>query len=139
MNPSLGHPRLQSLILRAACLMSLLTLGAVFAPEYVLGKLNWFLGLGKLPDSVLLRYLGSGGSFVYIITGLLMWMMAGDVVRYRPMIVFSAWLMLAAAPIYAYINIHTGMPRWCAVMDVVTCLGFGAALLWACHARPKSA
>ena len=64
MNPSLGHPRLQSLILRAACLMSLLTLGAVFAPEYVLGKLNWFLGFGKLPDSVLLRYLGSGGSFV---------------------------------------------------------------------------
>ncbi len=76
MNPSLGHPRLQTLILRAACLMSLLTLGAVFAPDYVLGKLNWFLGLGKLPDSVLLRYLGSGGSFVYIITGLLMWMMS---------------------------------------------------------------
>ncbi|MDP1587615.1 MAG: hypothetical protein Q8M07_07735 [Prosthecobacter sp.] len=136
--PALGRPHLQSILLKAAGAISLLTIGAVFAPDYVLGKLNWFLGMGKLPDSVLLRYLGSGGSLVYIITGLLMWMMAGDVVRYRSMIVFCAWIMLAAAPIYWYINTHTGMPRWWMLMDTVACLVFGAALLWACHARPKN-
>jgi hypothetical protein len=139
MNPCPGHPHFQSLILRTACLISLLTLGTVFAPEYVLGKLHWFLGMGKLPDSALLRYLGSGGSFVYIITGVLMWMMAADVVRYRPMIVLSAWITLAAAPIFAYVNIHTGTPRWWMLMDTVTCLVFGAALLWACYVKPRTA
>lgn len=137
-NPALiGRPHLQSLLLKTAGAISLVTLGAVFAPDYVLGKLHWLLGMGRLPDSVLLRYLGAGGSFVYIVTGILMWMMAGDVVRYRPMIVVSAWITLAAAPIYCYINRHTGMPLWWTLMDSLTCLAFGAALLWACHARPK--
>lgn len=119
--------------------MSLPTFSAVIAPDYVLGKLNWLLGLGKLPDSVLLRYLGSGGSFVYVLTGVLMWVMAGDVVRYRPIIVLCAWIMLAAAPIYLYIDTHTGMPWWWMMMDTETCLVFGALLLWACHAKPNSA
>lgn len=136
---TIGHPRLQSLLLKTAGAVSLVTLSAVFAPDYVLSQLHWLLGMGKLPDSVLLRYLGAGGSFVYIITGILMWMMAGDVVRYRPMIVLSAWIMLAAAPIYAYINLHTGMPGWWMAMDAMSCLAFGLVLLWACHARPKSA
>ncbi len=134
---SIGHPQLQSFLLKTAGTISLVTLGAVFAPDYVLGKLNWLLGMGKLPDSALLRYLGAGGSFVYIVTGILMWMMAGDVVRYRPMIVMSAWIMLTAAPIYWYINTHTGMPLWWMLMDSIACLAFGITLLWACHDRPK--
>lgn len=132
----IGRPHLQSLVLKVAAATSLITLGAVFAPDYALGKLQWLLGMGRLPDSALLRYLGAGGSFVYIVTGILMWVMAGDVVRYRPMIVLSAWIMLAAAPIYAYINLHTGMPLWWMAMDVVACLVLGTVLLWACHAKP---
>lgn len=127
------------MLLKAAGAISLVTISAVFAPDYVLGKLNWFLGMGKLPDSVLLRYLGAGGSFVYVVTGILMWMMAGDVVRYRPMIVLSAWICVAAGPIYWYINTHTGMPGWWMAMDAMSCLAFGLVLLWACHARPRSA
>ena len=135
----IGRPHLQSLLLKTAGAISLVTLGAVFAPDYVLGKLHWLLGMGKLPDSALLRYLGAGGSFVSIVTGILMWMMAGDVVRYRPMIVMSSWITLAAAPIYWYINRHTGMPLWWTLMDSLTCLAFGLALLWAYHARPRGA
>ncbi len=133
-----GHPRFQAILLKTAGAISFVTLGAVFAPDYALGKLHWLLGMGRLPESALLRYLAAGGSFVYIITGLLMWVMAGDVVRYRPMIVLSAWIVLVAAPIYWLINTQAGMPLWWAWMDTLACLAFGIALLWACHAKQKT-
>jgi hypothetical protein len=61
----------------------------------------------------------------------MLWMISCDVARHRPLVRFAAYASLIAAPLYWWIDQHTGMPTWWILMDAVVTLIFGAALLWA--------
>ncbi len=126
-----GGPRLQKWVLRAMALVSVPVLPALFAPHFTVEKLSWLTGFGQPPPLPLLHYLAAGGSLVYLILSGLLWIIAGDVVRYRPLVRFMAWASLVAAPLLWWIDSHTGMPRWWVMMDAVSCLVGGAVLLWA--------
>lgn len=108
-------------------------------PRLVLEKFHWLLGLGKLPDSILLRYLGAGGAFVYGVQGLLLWMIASDVAKYRALVLFAAWTYIVASPVFWFIGARTGMPGWWAAIDTISCLAAGSLLLWACLHRRQTA
>jgi len=54
-------------------------------------------------------------------------------VRYRPLVLASAWICLLGAPAYLWIDTQSGLPCWWVAMDSLSCLLFGAAILWACH------
>jgi len=126
-----GDPRWQKLILRLMAVVSLPVLPAVFAPHFTVEKLSWMLGFGQPPEVPLLFFVTAGGSFVYLILGGLLWMFSCDVVRYRPLILFAAWASLLAGPVYWWIDTRTGMPLWWVLMDVLSCVIAGGALLWA--------
>jgi hypothetical protein len=136
--PVQGNPRLQRLTLRVAAVMGCVTSPAVLLPRMAVEKLSWLIGHGQPPDVPLIYYLGGGGSVVYVLVCAMLWIIAGDVVRYRPLVVFSAWGFLASAPAFLSIDLQSRMPLWWVAMDTVSCALFGTALLWACH-RPQAA
>lgn len=64
--------------------------------------------------------------------GLLLWIIAGDLVRYRPLVVATGGIYLFGAPVFWLIHASAGTPRWWAVMDVLSCSLAGAGLLALC-------
>ncbi len=113
----LGNLRLQRLILRVVALLSLIVVPAVLLPNVALEKLSWLLGSGQAPQVPLLTYLIGGGCTVYLAVALMLWIMSGDVVRYRPLVVFVGWVYLVGAPLLLWIAWSAGMPGWWIIMD----------------------
>ena len=130
-----GNLRLQKIILRAMALAALPVLPAVFAPRLTVEKLSWVLGFGEPPHVTLIYYLAAGGSLLYLLLAILLWMLSCDVVRYRPLIVFVAVACVAVAPVFGWLDTHVGMPRWWMLMDAVSCLVGGLLLLWALRGK----
>lgn len=125
------HLRLQKWILRIMALVALPVVPAIFAPHLTVEKLSWLLGFGQPPKTPLLFYLGAGGSCIYLIFSAMLWIISSDVVRYRPLVVFTAWVCVICGPLYVWIDTQTEMPRWWWLMDSLSCFLGGVALLWA--------
>ncbi len=68
-------------------------------------------------------------SYTYGVHGLSLWLIASDVKRFHPFVVFNAIAFLLAAPVFLLIDLTSGMPWWWAAGDPVSCGLFGAALL----------
>jgi hypothetical protein len=132
-----GNVRLQRWLLRIAAVISFITLPAILLPRQTIEKLSWMVGFGRPPQSALLLYFGAGGSFVYVALGVFFWLFSNDAVRYRPLVLASAWISLLGAPAFLWIDWQCGLPAWWIAMDSFSCLLFGAALLWACSARKE--
>lgn len=135
--PTRGNLRFQRLILRVAALASFLATPAIVLPRMTVEKLSWLMGFGQPPELPLLIYVTAGGSCVLVAEALLLWIISGDVVRYRPLVTFVAWFFLAAAPLFLWIDSQAGLPRWWIAMDTLSCLSLGGALVWACYSTPR--
>jgi hypothetical protein len=135
--PARGNPRLQRLVLRVAALVSFIAAPAIVLPRIAVEKLSWLMGFGQPPMLPMLVYLTAGGSCVLIAEAFMLWLISGDVVRYRPLVVFVAWFFLAAAPLFLWIDSQAGLPLWWTAMDTLSCLVAGAALVWACYSTPR--
>jgi hypothetical protein len=126
-----GDANLQKWILRIMAVVSLPVVPAVIAPHFTVEKLSWLVGFHQPPKTPLLPYLAAGGSFVYLMLSAMLWIISRDVVRYRPLVIFSAWACLVGGPVYWWIDTLTGMPHWWLLMDALSCFIGGIALLWA--------
>ena len=133
--PRRGNERAQKILLRAFFFASLLALPAVVAPRVAAEKLSLFFGLAERPQTPLLLYMMAGGSAVYVGQAVLMWLMSCDVARYRPLINVVAWGYVVCGPLFAWIHSQAGTPQGWLLVDVVGCLAFGMALVWACHTK----
>ncbi len=131
--PVRGSPPLQRLILRLIAAASFIALPAIIAPRLTVEKFSLLLGLGKPPHLPLLIYMTAGASCVLVAQAILLWLMARDVVRYRPLIIFCGWAYLAFAPLFLWIDTNAGMPPFQAAADSLSCLIAGAALLCASY------
>ena len=87
------------------------------------------LGLQSVPDVALARYVQLWCGYSGISLGILLWVVAKDVVRHRPLVIATIAIFLIGAPAFYLINVTAGMPRWCAVTDFVCCLLGGGILL----------
>ena len=133
--PDCGNLRLQRIILRVQALMALLTVPALFVPEFMLEKLSWMGGFGQPPMLPLTLYLLAGGCAVFIALAGMQWIVSTDVVRHRPLVLFAAWGYLVCGPLFLWIDSHVGLPHWWIAMDSLSCLLSGILLLWACRPR----
>lgn len=131
----LGHFRVQRFILRLFAIATLAALPAIFLPHLALEKLAWAVGIKEPPHSPLLIYMIAGGSAVYVAQGALFWVMSTDLVRYRPMIVLIAWMLVLFGPLFVWIHLQSSTPRWWLLLDSLSCLVAGIALLWTCRSR----
>jgi hypothetical protein len=126
----MNHQRLQSWLLRAAGSIEILAFVAVLMPRSWMEASHAWLGLGEMPHGAVLMFMIRQASYVYGMHGILLWILASDVTRYSPLIRFTAYSFLLAAPVFFIIDHTAGMPLYWTLSDAAGCAFFGLALLW---------
>jgi hypothetical protein len=121
---------LQSWLLRLAGLVEILAFGAVVMPRSWMEVSHAWLGLGEMPVGTIIMFLSRRASYVYGVHGISLWILASDVVRFRPLVKLNGVSFLVAAPVYFVIDITSGTPHFWTVIDTLGCAFFGGTLLW---------
>jgi hypothetical protein len=121
--------RAQAWLLRLGGATEILAFFAVVMPRSWMAVAHAWLGLGEMPGGPVLIFLARQASFVYGMHGILLWIIASDVVRFRPLVIFTGISFLIAAPVFFIIDYTAGMPLWWTVGDSAGCAFFGAGLL----------
>lgn len=125
----MDRQRLLVWLLRLAGLVEIFAFVAVVMPRSWMETSHAWLGMGEMPDGPLVMFMIRQASYVYGAHGVSLWVIASDVVRLRPLVVFNGFSFLIAAPVFFLIDRINGMPLWWAVMDPISCGFFGALLL----------
>ncbi|HEX9917977.1 MAG TPA: hypothetical protein VGA87_02355 [Pyrinomonadaceae bacterium] len=126
----MNRRRLQSWLLRVAGSVEILAFGAVLMPRSWMEASHAWLGLGEMPRGAVLMFMIRQASYVYGMHGVLLWILASDVTRYRPLIRFTIFSFLLAALVFPAIDHTAGLPLYWTVSDAAACAFFGGALLW---------
>jgi hypothetical protein len=114
--------------LRLLAILQVLTGAIVFLPVAWIAAWHAWLGLGPMPDDAVLRYVIRGGAFVQGAIGVLLWIMATDLVRYRPLIIAVAAIYLVSGPAFYGIDAVAGMPGFWCIFDGLSCFAVGSIL-----------
>src|SRR5262245_42605227 len=122
--------RLQSWLLRLTGTVETLAFFAVIMPRQWMEVSHQWLGMGEMPDGAVVNFMIRQASFIYGLHGVLLWLLSLDVVRYRPLVIFTGISYALSAPVLFAIDWKTGMPWFWTVGDSVACFGVGVALLW---------
>jgi hypothetical protein len=117
-------------LLRVAGSVEILAFVAVLMPRSWMESSHAWLGLGEMPSGAVLMFLIRQASYVYGMHGILLWLLASDVTRYRPLIRFTGFSFLLSAPVFFIIDYAEGMPLYWTISDAAACAFFGVALLW---------
>jgi hypothetical protein len=117
---------------RILAISQIVAFALVIVPNSWIAWLHARLGLGEMPDEVIFGYLLRGAAWCQGAFGIIFWVMATDVVRYRPLIITTAGLYLAAAPSFLFLDSIVGLPWWWSLWDFGVCSTAGAILLALC-------
>lgn len=117
-------------LLRIAGAVEILAFIAVVMPRSWMEISHAWIGLGEMPDGPLTMFMIRQASYTYGVHGLSLWLIASDVERFRPFVVFNGIAFLVAAPVFFLIDWIHGMPLWWALGDPISCGCLGLALLW---------
>jgi len=123
-------PRLLAWFLRFEAAVETLAFVAVVMPHAWMAIAHRWLGLGELPDAPLLDYMIRSVSFLYGLHGVLLWILATDTVRFRPLIIYAAVSYLASAVVFTLIDLRNEMPWWWTASEVGSVLCYGLLLGW---------
>jgi hypothetical protein len=83
-----------------------------------------------MPDGAIVNFIIRQASFTYGLHGALQWLLSWDVVRFRPLVIFTGVCYLLAIPVFFLIGVTSGMPWFWMAGDASSCLFFGGSLLW---------
>ena len=126
------HIRAITNTVRGLAVVLILSGGSFFLPQAWLDSIIVQYGLGPMPQAAPMRYVLLVAGYLLIALGVLFWVIARDVVRYRPFVIATIAIFLAGAPAFYLINVVAGMPRWCGITDFVLCFVSGSVLLACC-------
>ena len=126
----MNRERLLSWVLRGVGATEVLAFFAVVMPRSWMETSHAWLGLGEMPGGPLIMFMIRQASYVYGMHGLSLWVLASDVDRFRPLVIFNGISFLLAAPVFLLIDYTSGVPAWWTAVDTLGCGSFGAALLW---------
>lgn len=125
--------------------LQVLALGWVFSCFFCFIPDSWmniFLGwfrAGPMPHAIFMSYCLRGSGLIIGGVGVVIWIAATDIVRYRPIVIAIIALHLIAAPIFYLFDAIVGMPFWWRVMDFGCFLAGGGVLLvfWFWPSKPS--
>jgi hypothetical protein len=109
--------------------LEILSFVSVVMPRAWMEASHAWLGLGEMPDGPVIMFMIRQASYAYGMHGVSLWILASDVVRFRPLIQFNGISFLLAGPVFFLIHYHSGMPWYWTISDSFACAAFGAALL----------
>ena len=122
--------KLQAWLLRLVGAIEILAFASVVMPRSWMEASHEWLGMGAMPDGPILIFLIRQASYAYGMHGISLWIIASDVVRFRPLVIFTGVTFLIAGPVFFLIDYTSGVPLWWTIGDTVGCAFFGAGLLW---------
>lgn len=125
--------RLQACVLWLVGLVEVFAFAAAFMPRAWMEWGHGWLGTGEMPAGPVFESVMRQVSFSYGMHGVALWVIASDVVRYRPLVVLSAAGYLLAAPAFLWFDHLAGMPWSWRAGNSGSCLLIAAlltGLLW---------
>jgi hypothetical protein len=78
--------------------------------------LGWF-GAEQMPPAIFMSYVLREAGLILGGVGVVIWITATDIVRYRPIVFALIALHMIAAPVFYVMYAIIGMPLWWRVMD----------------------
>jgi hypothetical protein len=126
----MNSERLQSWLLRLLGSIDILAFFAVVMPRSWMEVTHASLGLGEMPGGPIIMFMIRQASYTYGMHGLSLWILAWDVLRFRPLVIFNGAAYLLAAPVFFLIDYSSGMPWFWTVSDTLSGVLFGGALLF---------
>jgi hypothetical protein len=122
--------RALTLLLRLAAAMLLLAVVPVVMPFRWMGGIHRFIGLGGLPDALIVHYLTRSASALYAFHGAIILFISCDVRRYRTFILFLGWLSTAFGAVMLVLDIAIGMPLPWIIGEGPFVIALGIAIVW---------
>ena len=101
-----------SLLLRLEAVVLLCAVPAALLPTDWMAAVHAWLGMGTMPRGPLVEYLTRSLSLLYASWVPILWLTAGDVRRYRRLIVWMAWTRFALGVSLLVLDAVVGMPWW---------------------------
>lgn len=111
------HERILRYIVLGIALAEFGALLGVFMPVSLMRSIHSLIGLGSMPEGVLVPYLARSLSAFYVVHGGVMLICSMDVRRYAPMIKYLAWAGIAFASMVTFLDIQAGFPWYWTVAE----------------------
>lgn len=127
--PMMKFARATTVVLRVLAVLQCLTGFISIMPLEWIARWHRWLGFGALPDDPVLRYVIRGGALVQAAIGVLIWIIASDIVRYRPLVLALGGIYLVCGPAFYLLDTVAGMPWYWAVLDGAACAATGTVIL----------
>jgi hypothetical protein len=125
----MNRRRLLAWVLRLVGSVEALAFGAVVMPRAWMEAFHARLGLSDMPTGPVFDSVMRQVSFTYGLHGVALWIIASDVMRYRPLVTFTGIGYLLAGPVFLLIDSTAGMPWFWVAGDGGSCLLVGALVL----------
>ena len=131
------HIHAQRMALRIVAIFVIVNGLSLMLPQRWIDLFLVWSGLEHLPQTPIVRWLLVGSALLMLSFGVLIWVIASDVVRYQPVVLTIVAIFLASAPLTCWIDVVAGLPRWWCVADFASFLLAGAVPL-VCRFWPAS-
>ena len=126
----MNYEKAQAWLLRLTGATEILAFIAVIMPRTWMETSHMWLNLGSMPGGPLIDFMIRQASYVYGMHGVSLLVIASDVKRFRPLVIFNGVSFLLAGPVFFLIDYSSGMPIWWTVSDSLACFVLGATQLW---------
>ena len=117
-------------MLRAIGLAAMLAVVPVFMPHAWMDAIHAALGLGELPRLPVIVYLSRSLSAMYVFHGGMLWLIAGNLKQYAPLVTYTGVAFVAFGLVALWIDISAGLPWFWIAAEGPFAIAFGAAVLW---------
>ncbi|MBN1441695.1 MAG: hypothetical protein JXA90_03250 [Planctomycetes bacterium] len=102
--------KILALLLRLNGAAALLAIAPLFFPRAWLADIHEGMGLGAFPEGPIVEYMARSLCAFYFLFGVLLWIVAADVRRYRRIVTFAGCASLAFSLLALVVDLRLGMP-----------------------------
>jgi len=118
------------LVLRFGGVLLTFAFAAVFLPAHSMATVHGRLGMGEFPAAPLTDYLARSVSALYGFHGALLFIVAGDPVRYERIVLYLGVANIVFGLMLFGIDVHAGLPLWWTVVEGPPVVGLGVLVLY---------
>lgn len=125
--------RLLRLLLRVIGAAALLAIPCALMPYAWMDAVHRCLGMGKLPEEPIVGYLARSISAFYGAMGGMLWLLSGDVRRYRPLLVYNGVATVLFGLFLIAVDRVEGLPWFWWAGEGTFNVVYGGVVLWLLH------
>ena len=118
------------LVLRFGGVLLTLAFAAVFLPTSWMAVVHNWLGMGEFPAAPLTDYLARSVSALYGFHGVLLFIIAGDPVRYERIVLYLGVTNIVFGLMLFAIDLHAGLPLLWTAFEGPPVVGLGVLVLY---------